>query len=68
LEWLFERGKKLERACAFANALKYYFAGKMYFARRNSAAIKLPKMKREFDKLFKDLLPMTNAEVIHSPL
>lgn len=28
------KGKELERACDFAMALKYYFAGRMYFAAR----------------------------------
>jgi hypothetical protein len=64
VEWLLERGKKLERACEFANALKYYFAGRMYFARctvQGDRRMKL--MKEEFDRLHADLLPLTNSEV-----
>jgi hypothetical protein len=68
LEWLLERGKKLERACEFATALKYYFAGKMYFARYTalfpSRERVLQKLAAEFDRLYADLLPMTNAQVI----
>jgi hypothetical protein len=68
MEWLLERGKKLERACDFANALKYYFAGRMYMARwaalfpsrKNKMA---PAMAEEFERLHADLLPLTNAEV-----
>ncbi len=33
VEWILETGKELERACNFAMALKYYFAGRMFFAR-----------------------------------
>jgi hypothetical protein len=33
VEWILETGKELERACDFAMALKYYFAGRMFFAR-----------------------------------
>jgi hypothetical protein len=31
--WVLETGKELERACMFDIALKYYFAGRMFFAR-----------------------------------
>jgi hypothetical protein len=33
VEWILINGKELERACEFAMALKYYFAGRMFFAR-----------------------------------
>jgi hypothetical protein len=62
--WLLERGKKLERACEFANALKYYFAGRMYFARLGDKLEgKMKLVKEEFDRLHADLLPLTNSEV-----
>jgi hypothetical protein len=64
VEWLLERGKTLERACEFANALKYYFAGRMYFARCTVPGDKrMMLMKEEFDRLHADLLPLTNSEV-----
>jgi hypothetical protein len=64
VEWLLERGKRLERACEFANALKYYFAGRMYFARCTVPGDKrMMLVKEEFDRLHADLLPLTNSEV-----
>ena len=33
VSWILDTGKELERACEFAAALKFYFAGKMFFAR-----------------------------------
>jgi hypothetical protein len=111
VSWILDTGKELERACEFAVALKFYFAGKMFFARwkhhvclqdeaslrvlsshatapaskaasvsdstpasESSAAaaasatarIGLPKWKqhkKDFERLYEHLLPMTNAEV-----
>ncbi len=134
------KGKELERACDFAMALKYYFAGRMYFAAkklRQASALPLvhdaartpsatpkkgapyhnpgsvygvagggqvspapasalapfdataslgpfraspasalsadlgakhQKLSDDFDQLYRDLLPMTNAEVKHTLL
>ncbi len=74
VEWILETGKELERACDFAMALKYYFAGRMFFARlkkflqlyQRSAdpevQEKWRKYEKEFNELYSDLLPMTNAE------
>ncbi len=68
LDWLLEKGKELERACEFSMALKYYFAGKMYFKRRerqqHPMSSKQNQLRDEFDHMYRDLLPMTNAEVI----
>jgi hypothetical protein len=67
LEWLLDTGKELERACEFSMALKYYFAGKVYFAKRQIHQNLSPKQKQlmdEFHQMYRDLLPMTNAEVI----
>lgn len=67
LDWLLEKGKELERACEFSMALKYYFAGKMYFKkreRRNAMPPEQKQLRDEFDHMYRDLLPMTNAEVI----
>jgi hypothetical protein len=83
--WLLVRGQELERACNFAIALKYYFAGKMFFARlhQNQELYRLvcgdntarsansderqqrkrKKLEEEFKRLYRELLPMTNAEV-----
>jgi hypothetical protein len=79
IQWLLVRGQELERACNFAIALKYYFAGRMFFARLhqtpelydlvcgdnrpNAAQKKRKKLEDEFKKFYRDLLPMTNAEV-----
>ena len=85
VEWILETGKELERACDFAMALKYYFAGRMFFARLKKhpqlyqppadLQVQVPeqwrkvqtkwtrlKYEKEFDELYSDLLPMTNAE------
>ena len=78
VEWILETGKELERACNFAMALKYYFAGRMFFAQLK----KYPevqkkwtmfeekwakfKYEKKFDELYSDLLPMTNAEASSS--
>jgi hypothetical protein len=80
VEWILETGKELERACDFAMALKYYFAGRMFFARlkKHSQLHQRPAVseqwkavekkwtkfnyEKEFDELYSDLLPMTNAE------
>ena len=68
LEWLLDKGKELERACEFSMALKYYFAGKMYFKKleRQPTAMKpeQTQLRDEFSHMYRDLLPMTNAEVI----
>ena len=80
VEWIFNTGKELERSCDFAMALKYYFAGRMFFARlehaRQSTIYPVTeqlqellkkwdthKYKQEFQALYVDLLPMTNAQV-----
>jgi hypothetical protein len=73
LEWLLHRGIALQAACEFANALKYCFAGKMYSARFNllfpSSEKKISNaLEEKFDKLYSNLLPMTNAEVIRTVL
>ncbi len=79
IEWILINGKELERACEFAMALKYYFSGRMFFARlkefslKNGHILKGPvvqkwkalKYEREFDALYEDLLPMTNAKASH---
>jgi hypothetical protein len=81
VEWILETGKELERACDFAMALKYYFAGRMFFARlkkhqqlhQRSSEVQEQwsivekkwtrlNYEKEFDELYSDLLPMTNAE------
>jgi hypothetical protein len=68
LAWLLEKGKELERACEFSMALKFYFAGKMYFQRqeRQAGAVKAEQkqLRDEFGHMYRELLPMTNAEVI----
>ena len=114
ISWILDTGKELERACEFAVALKFYFAGKMFFARwkhhisrpceapalapasetatpssvlmqlQQSHALSfcgeglphppppapretLPRWKqhkKDFERLYEDLLPMTNAEVM----
>ena len=74
VEWILETGKELERTCNFALALKYYFAGRMFFARlkkhpqlrqrlqaQEQWKTRL-KYEKKFDELYSDLLPMTNAE------
>jgi len=78
VEWIFNTGKELERSCDFAMALKYYFAGRMFFARLKQHAQHanfrtVPeqllkkwdthKYEQEFQALYVDLLPMTNAQV-----
>jgi hypothetical protein len=88
IQWLLVRGQELERACNFAIALKYYFAGRMFFARlhqtpdlyrlvcgdntarsaRSASSDerqqrKCKKLEEEFKRLYRELLPMTNAEV-----
>ena len=85
IQWLLVRGQELERACNFATALKYYFAGRMFFARlhqtpdlyrlvcgdntaRSASSDerqrrKRKKLEEEFKRLYRELLPMTNAEV-----
>ena len=78
VEWIFNTGKELERSCDFAMALKYYFAGRMFFARLKQRAQHanfrtVPeqllkkwdthKYEQEFQALYVDLLPMTNAQV-----
>jgi hypothetical protein len=83
IAWLLARGKALERSCDFVTAIKYYFAGRMFFARlHESPALyqfytkeseptacsmlrKRKKLEEEFKKRYVDLLPMTNAEVLH---
>ncbi len=85
ISWLLDRGKALERACDFATAIKYYFAGRMFFARLQECPAlykfytfdceptarpmlrKRKKLEEEFKKHYADLLPMTNAEVLHFP-
>jgi hypothetical protein len=76
--WILDTGKELERACDFAMALKYYFAGRMFFARFKQYLpdeLALPatfevdfyltrlKYRKEFEDLYNGLLPMTNAQV-----
>jgi hypothetical protein len=73
--WLLNKGKALERACEFSSALKYYFAGNMYFSRLSyHQALSTPvssktgnkeqaSLNEEFRSLYFALLPMTNAEV-----
>jgi hypothetical protein len=83
IAWLLARGKALERACDFATAIKYYFAGRIFFARLQESPLlykfytneseptarsmvrKRKKLEEEFKKRYMDLLPMTNAEVLH---
>ncbi len=75
--WILDTGKELERACDFAMALKYYFAGRMFFARlnRHQPLQHLPatflqvkrnwkrlKYEEEFKDRYNGLLPMTNAQ------
>jgi hypothetical protein len=77
VKWILETGKELERACDFAMALKYYFAGRMFFARLkkhrqfSQHSKRRPEHEKHWEMLnyeaeFKDrydgLLPMTNAE------
>lgn len=66
VEWLLEKGKSLERACDFATALKYYFAGNVYFSRLDNLgrAFQGTELKVELKSLYDALLPMTNAEVV----
>jgi hypothetical protein len=72
--WIFEAGKALERACEFAMALKYYFAGRIFVARlechlhcnpvgHRETFEQLKEYKQGFQELYDGLLPMTNAEV-----
>jgi hypothetical protein len=66
---LLEKGKELERACEFSMALKYYFAGKIYFKRHeilreHPLNSKQKQLMDDFGHMYHDLLPMTNAEVI----
>ncbi len=78
VEWLLATGKELERSCNFAMALKYYFAGRMFFARLNQLKqqqdpiLEQMQMKQkwtdheyeqQFNSLYEELLPMTNAQV-----
>jgi hypothetical protein len=72
VEWLLDTGKELERSCNFAMALKYYFAGRMFFARlkQSNQHPCLSEQKwiegeyeQQFDSLYEELLPMTNAQV-----
>ncbi len=73
------KGKSAERACEFSTALKYYFAGNMYFDRlRQKTSISTPvtkgeeskerrdllSLREEFKNLYVALLPMTNSQVI----
>jgi hypothetical protein len=57
---------QLERTCAFASALKYYYAGVQYFKKKETqealsdAAVPL---RDKFKDLYEKLIPMTNAEV-----
>jgi hypothetical protein len=37
--WLLETGEELERQCEFSTALKYYFAGIVYFAKLDNVDI-----------------------------
>jgi hypothetical protein len=39
LQWLREVGEELERQCEFSSALKYYYAGLVYYARRDELTI-----------------------------
>ncbi len=39
IAWLRDMGEELERQCDFSAALKYYYAGKMYFAKLDSFEI-----------------------------
>ena len=63
---------QLERTCAFASALKYYFAGVQYFNKREGLAAErlenpddgnLRDLKGKFKVLYDKLISMTNAEV-----
>jgi hypothetical protein len=42
LQWLCKIGEELERQCEFAAALKFYFAGKVYYAKIDGFASQLP--------------------------
>lgn len=42
LQWLCEIGQELERQCEFAAALKFYFAGKVYYAKIDGFVSQLP--------------------------
>ena len=71
LEQIKIQGMQLERTCAFASALKYYFAGVQYFNKlqftaqllENPDVINLRELKKKFKDLYDNLIPMTNAEV-----
>jgi hypothetical protein len=74
LELIKIQGMQLERTCAFASALKYYFAGVQYFNKRhngftaaqlleNPDDTNLRELKQKFKDLYDKLIPMTNAEV-----
>lgn len=72
ISWILETGKELERSCDFAMALKYYFAGRMFFARLKLSQQlhslpdawkqKFHRYENEFKVLYDGLLPMTNAQ------
>ncbi len=73
LELMKNQGMQLERTCAFASALKYYFAGVQYFNKREGLAAErlenpddgiLIDLKGKFKVLYDKLIPMTNAEVL----
>jgi hypothetical protein len=67
-----DTGQELERECEFGMALKYYFAGRMFFARlrqhlKHQPAPKrilemAPTLGKKFQDLYEGLLPMTNAQ------
>ena len=33
IDWLYQTGQELDRKCEFAAALKYYYAGKVYYSK-----------------------------------
>ena len=39
VQWLCEAGEELERLCEFSVAFKYYYAGKVYFAKLDNIKI-----------------------------
>ncbi len=62
-----DQGMQLERTCAFASALKYYFAGVQYFKkkekRKEALNVAAERLRDKFKELYEKLIPMTNAEV-----
>ncbi len=78
MELIKDQGMQLERMCAFASALKYYFAGVQYFnkldrrrrAQESDAAgnhsddRSWRELREKFKALYENLIPMTNAEVL----